>query len=293
MIRCAEIVGRMPDVAPIKTEVEAVLDKLEGIECVVFDLYGTLLVSAAGDISLSDSGVSISAMRQVMRFLNLETIGGQHDPRDWVSQYRDVIASHHQVAHSRGIEFPEVEIREVWYEVLQRIDGPTFDPETIESLAMIYECQVNPVSLMPGALELLVGTERAGISLGIISNAQFYTEVVLQHLLGDTLDRLGFNQEMVLYSYELQRAKPSPEMFNSMVAKAAAKGISPEQILYVGNDMMKDILPAKACGMTAGWFAGDLRSLRTGGRTVDECVSVADVVITELSQLHAVLGIER
>jgi putative hydrolase of the HAD superfamily len=62
-------------------------------------------------------------------------------------------------------------------------------------------------------------------------------------------------------------------------------GLSTAACLYVGNDMLNDIYPAKQLGFQTALFAGDKRSLRL--RTDDaRCVNLfADLVLTDLGQL--------
>jgi len=59
----------------------------------------------------------------------------------------------------------------------------------------------------------------------------------------------------------------------------------PHQVLYVGNDMKSDIIPAKKCGFKTALFAGDKRSLRTRGMGINEILKNSDNIITELSQI--------
>ena len=44
----------MTDLQPIPTAVAPRLDKIDGIKAIIFDIYGTLVVSASGDIDQID-----------------------------------------------------------------------------------------------------------------------------------------------------------------------------------------------------------------------------------------------
>jgi putative hydrolase of the HAD superfamily len=57
-------------------------------------------------------------------------------------------------------------------------------------------------------------------------------------------------------------AKPGPGLFARAAEVLAGRGIRPEQCLYVGNDMLKDVWAAGAAGFRTVLFAGDGRSLR-------------------------------
>jgi putative hydrolase of the HAD superfamily len=73
--------------------------------------------------------------------------------------------------------------------------------------------------------------------------------------------------------------------FKKAAAALSAMGLKPAASLYVGNDMLNDIYPAKQLGFQTALFAGDTRSLRL--RPDDpRCANLsADLVLTELSQL--------
>ena len=76
------------------------------------------------------------------------------------------------------------------------------------------------------------------------------------------------------------------ELFNAAAEVLSAYGIGPPEVLYVGNDMLNDILPASSVGFRTALFAGDARSLRR--RQGDGRVAriVPDLVLTRLSQLQ-------
>ncbi len=70
-------------------------------------------------------------------------------------------------------------------------------------------------------------------------------------------------------------------MYECAANEVTKMGYLPEQVLYVGNDMLKDIVPANSVGFKTGLFAGDQRSLRLGQMTTES----ADLILTELAQI--------
>jgi putative hydrolase of the HAD superfamily len=112
------------------------LPRLEGIRAVVFDLYGTLLVSDAGG----------------------ERSGPEPDPEGLPGMgdlLGKTITLHHERRRAEGVAFPEVEIREVWAEALAAGGFPVPAGDELERLIFRYECRVHPVWPMPGARALL------------------------------------------------------------------------------------------------------------------------------------------
>jgi putative hydrolase of the HAD superfamily len=61
--------------------------------------------------------------------------------------------------------------------------------------------------------------------------------------------------------------------------------IAPAKVVYVGNDMLNDIMPAKHAGFQTALFAGDKRSLRL--RQDDSRCNgiIPDLVFTHLMEL--------
>ena len=157
---------------------------------------------------------------------------------------------------------------------------------------MEYEVRVNPTWPMPQLEAVLTQLADRLIPMGIVSNAQFYTPLLFPAHLNRSLETLGFDVEACVWSYQVGEAKPSPRLFDMALQTAATKwGLSPSEILYVGNDIRNDIWPAQLAGCRTALFAGDLRSLRQ--RQDDpELVGVApDLVVTDLTGILPCLGL--
>lgn len=207
------------------------LRSLPGIKAVLFDVYGTLLESAAGEEHPSP-------------------------------ELRDAIAE----AHARSPHpFPEVEIRAIHAAL-----HPELAWEEIEKVALRHERAVNPTKAMPGAVEALLGLKGLGLALGLVSNAQFYTVPELERCLG-SIGALGIDRDLCVFSYEHLRAKPDRFLFEFAKDRLQARGIPAEAVLYVGNDVRNDIEPAARVGFHTALFAGDASSLRLRGRSLDDC----------------------
>src|SRR5690606_25574169 len=108
---------------------------------------------------------------------------------------------------------------------------------------------------------------------------------------GATFAGLGFDPELQVYSWREREGKPSRRLYAILAERAARLGIPPQSIFYLGNDMTKDVLPARETGFRTGLFAGDARSLRLGGFRPEEIPTTADAVITDLAQVPALFHI--
>jgi len=267
------------------------LTPLPGIRAVLFDVYGTLFISASGDIGAAGEEEDERAFRTAAAEAGLALTWRDPPTRGAERLVRAIQASHAR-SRQQGIAYPEVDIVDIWQEVaLSGSDaGAPPSREALRVAAVEYECRTNPVWPMPGAAELLHALRRRGCRLGIVSNAQFYTPLIFQALLGATPTDLGFEQDLCAWSYRQAEAKPATALFRPVLETLQARhGIRPGETLYVGNDRLKDIWPAAQLGCKTALFAGDGRSLRL--RESDERCRAADpdVILDDLRQLRGVL----
>jgi putative hydrolase of the HAD superfamily len=296
--------GRSTPRAPIPTDLAFRCELTTPIRAVLFDVYGTLFVSGSGDVGTArkqgDPEHFARAVRDVVpRLLPLSLEGTAH--RDLGVAARDAyfeeIARSHDTSRQAGVDHPEVDVRTVWKSVCKRLTERGFlralpDAEQIELLAVSYELESNPTWPMPEAEEALARLRGAGIPLGIVSNAQFFTPLLFEALLHATIRELGFDEELCVYSYQEGRAKPSEKLFGGPLSRLrAAYGILPGEVLYVGNDMKNDIRTAERAGCKACLFAGDRRSLRVRAEDSEAARTRPDAVITTLGELDRVLSL--
>ena len=261
---------------PIPTSSTPAGDLIHDIRCVLFDIYGTLFISGSGDISLAKQ--DSPQMAEIKLLLTKYKIN--KSPRALLTEFRGAIKARHIELRNKGIDFPEVKIDRIWQQVLQ-----ANDQNIARQFAVEFELISNPVYPMPNLAHLLSACRQQGLLMGIISNAQFYTPYLFKWFLDSDPEGLGFNPDLIFYSYNFEMAKPSIALFETAAAKLKVKDIPPSSVLYLGNDMLNDIYPAKIAGFQTALFAGDKRSLRL--RTDDpRCQDLTpDLVVTDLGQL--------
>lgn len=248
----------------------------ERIECILFDIYGTLFISGAGDISVARK--ASPQIAKLERLLAKFEVG--ISPRMLIEQlHRAIDTRHHQLVHS-GIDIPEIEIDKIWLQILA-----CDDIEQARKFAIEYELIANPVYPMPNLAKLLTACRQQNRRMGLVSNAQFFTPFLFEWFLGADMAGLGFDSELIFLSYQMGYAKPSSVFFETAAVALNAKGIATSSVLVVGNDMRNDIYPARILGFQTALFAGDARSLRL--RADDpRCRNLsADLILTDLAQL--------
>lgn len=261
---------------PLSTGLSPAGQLRENIRCLLFDVYGTLFISGSGDIGAFKQGAG--RIKEISELLN--KYGVRKNSQTLLDELQAAIQSRHAELRRQGNDFPEVRIDQIWQQVLQ-----IKEQETARQFALEFELITNPAYPMPNLANLLSACRKKEKIMGIISNAQFYTPWLFRWFLNADPEDLGFNAELMFYSYRYETAKPSPILFKMAAESLRAGGIEPPAVLYLGNDMLNDIYPARNAGFQTALFAGDKRSLRL--RTDDpRCKSLtADLVITDLSQL--------
>ncbi len=259
------------------------------MRAVLFDIYGTLFISGSGDIDTPRDADCPSALATAMAAVGLHLTG---PPDVVVTHLRSRIQILHAEGRQRGIQYPEVDLVDVWRTILTDLvtEGvlapePPISTELVQLLALQYEARVNPAWPMPGATRCLRHLRTFDLAFGIISNAQFYTRELFPALLGHRAEAWGFDPALQYYSYEHGVAKPGVELYAMARDTLQSRGIDPAAVLYVGNDMLNDILPAKRVGFRTALFAGDGRSLRRRQGDPRLAGIVPDVVLTELIEL--------
>lgn len=297
----ALIHDRVTPLHPVDTGIAAHLTPLPGVRMVAFDVYGTLLCSAAGEIGAHEiitagatrhasdkASVRVEALRRAVAALPADVARKiTADCDDILASWMRLVAAQHAIHRSETNPQPEVDVREIWSAALAEFGIVLPDRAQVALLALAFELETNPVWPMPASLETLTALTRANIAVGIVSNAQFYTPLILETLWHTSLSQLRLDP--LVWSYEIRAAKPGSAPFVALIDAVASRGIQPHEILYVGNDMLNDVKVAQLNGIHAALFAGDRRSLRM--RRDDQRVSgvVPQRVVTDLSQLLTIV----
>jgi putative hydrolase of the HAD superfamily len=248
--------------APQPADISPSLKKLDGVRHLVWDLYGTLLISTAG--AQHNTSLHETILRSLLS-------GSGELPRFSLSvHFQNLIAQ--DQAHSRksGIDFPEVDILKIWSRFFKSLD---LSPHSnVEEFALRFELMTNPYRPFPGAKRALSHPA----TTGLISNAQFYTPLLLEAFSLPV-------PELTFYSYQNRQAKPGTFLFREFLKD----GPPPEETLYIGNDLLNDVAPAHRIGMRTALFAGDTRSFRPRPGRLD--LPRPDVVLTSLEQIEQLL----
>ena len=115
--------------------------------------------------------------------------------------------------------------------------------------------------------------------LGLISN---FDDSETGHLImRDTGIRELF--DAVIISADTGYRKPNPLIFKRILD---AMNLEPADILFVGDTPLDDVLGSKGVGMHSAW-------IRTRGRELPEGIPAPDIIISDLAELPAALGLKN
>lgn len=277
------VIDRRSPLEPIATGVEPKLERLTGIRAVVFDIYGTLVISGSGDVGSADErDLGGDPLAAALRAVGIEE-NAVH--RVSIAALHAEIRRSNQARQSESCPKPEVDIVRVWRRVLFDCGIPSVSTEQCNRLAAEYESRANPTWPMPGAAELLGQLRQHNLSLGIVSNAQQFTIPLVEDFAGVFGVNSVFDQNLCVFSYRYRQAKPAPRLFDVLCDGLHNAGIAPEQAIYVGNDRLNDVWAARRAGLRTAWFVGDQRSLRDRADDPRVVPLPHDIVLTRLDQL--------
>jgi putative hydrolase of the HAD superfamily len=260
----------------------ATTEKLSDIRVVIFDVYGTLVNYWKEQFSDGDKKEDelLDAFQKTARYFGFEEFLLKIDPSNKAEKtlkdfYQGLIALNHQKKLKKGLEFPEVKIEEIWEVILMMLARHGYDikkpglgakADLAQCVAYYYNFFALSSGLYDGVIDALQMLRGHNLKLGILSNAQFYTPLDLTLLLRHETNNVIvdylelFDIDLVYFSYTYGVAKPNSTMIHSLFDALYELQILPNQVVFVGNDLLNDIKIASDAGMHTAFFTGDSRS---------------------------------
>lgn len=292
---------QLPALEPLPTDIGERWQPDGNIRAFIFDIYGTLLISASGDID--QAAFSNRSAERALHAANIEirddkAANRQETLQGLLNDFRRTIENEHNKQRQEGIPHPEIIATDIWRRVLKEYHRAQkliiSKHSDINVFTFLFELMSNPVYPMPGMKQVLQKLHEKGLPLGIVSNAQFYTPMIMNHFLEGTFQETNtveyFDPRLTVYSYQEGRSKPDPVLFRKIAERLHHYyGIRAENALYIGNDMYKDIWTATKAGFRTALFAGDRRSLRLREGHHEVGNLQPDFIIRELSTLLKII----
>lgn len=145
-------------------------------------------------------------------------------------------------------------------------------------LARLLEASICRLAVLTrGARNVLPLLEQAGIPFGILTNGSSYKRVTVR------ASGLGHRAHCVVVSRDYGARKPDGDIFRHA---ARHLGVSPREVLMVGDKRQADVEGAHRVGMKTAWLRRGLSQL------LRKRLPEATVTIESLTQLRQVLGLD-
>lgn len=287
---CERILELTNPISPQPVDHQTKLRTLENIRCVAFDFYGTMFISGVGDIGIDEeqqqNNVYFTESLESTGFTILNDDAGQKG----VNLFEEIIEANITAASNKGIDYPEPDVRSVWCDVLRTLIEENYisgdlTKQTAKYFGVEFEFRINQIWPVPGLEEFLQSLLKHNLTLGIISNSQYYTPIAFEAFLGSSPEEFGFNPNLLIWSFKTGRKKPSRHFYEQFVYAAEEENIKPQEVLYVGNDIKKDIHPAKELGLKTALYVGDTRSIRHTHDELEQRKFQPDLIVDNLHQI--------
>jgi len=289
--------NKLEKLEPVATGLKPLLSKATHINAVIFDIYGTLLISASGDVnapSHSTHNLKIALKASEIKIISANEKNKGKKLKSILNNFFELINEQHKKRKEEGVLFPEIDVLKIWTKVIGKAESKSWlqlqSDSNIKYMSVIFEVLSNCVYPMPRMKKVLGNITQMDIPLGIVSNAQFYTPIIMNYFINGNIEEkeelTWFDPDLTVYSYKFLKAKPDHTLFIPIVDNLNKKyNIKPENTLFIGNDMLNDIYPAQQAGMKTALFAGDQRSLRLREKNNLIKGIKPDFILTELNQI--------
>lgn len=125
--------------------------------------------------------------------------------------------------------------------------GITFNLSPLE-LEILFNRHAWHHSIISGTIEMLDYLQSADIRIGILSNATFSTEAIINEL-----DEFGISEyfEFIMSTSDYLLRKPDKRIFDVALAKF---DLRPREVWYVGNSFKYDVMGAYNAHMQSIWY---------------------------------------
>jgi putative hydrolase of the HAD superfamily len=230
-------------------DVYRTMSKFDSIRVISFDLDDTLWPTMR---TISE------AERQLFLWLEQHApeLVRQHSIESLRAQRRELALANPEIAHDMN-RMRELHLRELFA-------GLGYDTALAEAAVEHFQQHRNRVFPYEDVLPVL---ERLREDFVLVSVTNGTTEVEKTPLAG-FFDR-SFN------AVDAGRAKPHPALFELVIDRTAS---SPNEILHVGDDPVRDIAPASDLGLVTAW-------INRHGRVWPDSLEVADYEMETLDEL--------
>lgn len=208
------------------------------LRAIVFDLWGTLMTERR----------SVFPQRALLRYEGVAPILARHGLAPTLEEFTERHRASMAALAALQEEGRDVTQEERARHLLGQFDADAARRATDEDVSAIIEAYGGPIlgtppDLLHGAAEAITEARARGLRVGLISN----TGVSGGRHLRPVLEGHGLlgHFDSLLFSDELRRSKPHPEVFE---AALRALDATPDEAVFVGDTPRYDVSPPRRLG---------------------------------------------
>ncbi|MCD1294113.1 HAD family hydrolase [Methanocella sp. CWC-04] len=238
------------------------------IKAVISDIYTTLI-----DIKTNEK--DSTPYKQLASYLKYHGIYLSADELKWFFFEKKALQKRYS-----DHEYPEVDYRRIWYEILKEnqydYTGPDINNSSIVSdLVKLHRALTTEKIKLYKEVYKTLDSLKGRYRMGIVSDSQ------IDHAYPE-LKMLGINRffDIIIVSAEFGFRKPDIRLFTECLGRLSVK---PSESVYIGNDTFRDIKGAKNAGMKT-----ILIMTRHGDK--DITIDKPDYIIDRIDEIYDVLN---
>ena len=284
------------------------LKPLTGIKAVTWNVYGTLLRIADGELLFQHpQAIRMEvALDKTIHEFNMWNSMTRKPGKPWEymqQKYLHALDEQQMASSGRKGEPVEVNSAKLWLKLIGMLDKKDYQYDTSlygdldglsEKVAYFFHSSLQGVEAAPQALATLSALSAGGFRQALFADAQPFTIVQLVLALREqgpvpSPDSL-FNSPLHTLSYLEGVRKPARTMFLRAMDRFNKLGLEPAQVLYVSTRVRDDLALAKSLGMRTALYAAEKLSLQADPEDMKDSHMKPDRLLTDLAQVRDLVG---
>jgi hypothetical protein len=280
---------------------------LAGIKAVTWNLYGTLLSIADGEL-LFQAPLPIRmevALDKTIKEFNMWNSMTRKPGAPWeymLTLFNRVFDELRLGGSAKRGEVVEINSATLWKKLLGKLEQKEYQYDvdslgTMDDLsvkvAYFFHSALQGLELEPGADIALTAVTDGGLTQALLTDSQPFSWVQMQRAWrqAGSSRPVGSLLQMPLAaeSWDVGVKKPSKSLYERFLVRMATKNIAPAEVLHISSRLKDDLAIAKSLGMKTALYAGDKTSLRATKDELSDSALKPDRLLTELSQIRDVL----
>ena len=284
------------------------LKPLTAIKAVTWNVYGTLLRIADGDLLFQHpQAIRMEvALDKTIHEFNMWNSMTRKPGKPWeymLQKYVHALEEQQMASSGRMGDKVEVNSAKLWLKLIGMLDKKDYQYDTSiygdmeaysEKVAYFFHSSLQGVEAAPNAHAVLSAVAGGGFRQALLADAQPFTVTQLIRGLREqgpvaAVDSL-FQPALHTFSYLEGVRKPARTLFLRAMDRFNKLGLEPENILYISSRVRDDIAIARSLGMRTALYAAEKLGLQADAEDMKDPHLKPDRLLTDLMQVRDLIG---